>query len=262
MPRAANTAANVSSTRSRAGLSQHRHDLLVRDLVEIPSYHSPTARNTDGSRKRRRRRHSSPARGAGRRPDGRREHDARGAWRARPSERRQRRGTGGDAVVHHHHRATGDRRRARGPAVARVRRAISASCTAASSSMYSAGYAERRTARSSSTRTPGATAPIASSGLPGAPSFRGITTSSGSPESARDGDARRPRPPRDPDERVAGSTRSWRELRRAPRPPHRDRGTRPPHHPHPALPGASAPPTSMGAFPRSRGGSRWFTRTS
>ena len=69
--------------------------------------------------------------------------------------------------------------------------------------MYSGGTPSWRTARSCRTITPGATAPIASSGLSGARSFRGITTSSGARSERATGSATAT-PPRGIARTVAG----------------------------------------------------------
>ena len=85
---------------------------------------------------------------------------------------------------------------------------------------------------------PGATAPIASSGLPGAPSFRGITTSSGAPRARATGTATAT-PPRGIASTVAGSTIVVARAS-ASAAPASSRSRNTPSIIAPALPGASA----------------------
>ena len=194
-------AASASSTTLTARLPQRRHDLLVRDLVEVAGTTPPPRGSPIGSCEQDARRRPRPPGGRARpadRPERRTRRGSRrpraptGArrppWRRSPRRRRRRPrsapATGAGAPPS----AVDAPRGARSPPPdARP----PARCSRAGTRELPHGSLVEHHAR------PGATAPIASSGLPGAPSFRGITTSSGARERPRHGQRDRDAAPRD-----------------------------------------------------------------
>ena len=179
-----------------AGVCQQLDHTLVAHLREIaePLAHREEVRRRDQHHDARR----PPAGAAEPSPPGRPERPGPPARRPgpRPAQGGDRGPAGGHAVVDDHRHLPGTSRGGRPARYTAVRRRIS-SCWRATS-RADVVLADARASRSgpaSRTSTPSATAPSPSSGLPGAPTLRGMTTSSGASSSARH---RRRRPRRRP----------------------------------------------------------------